>query len=126
MGFTGFTLRIGTAIATLSLVAGCSDDSKTIIESGIVVDVSVDSATVDTGNKVTVTADATAGGGSLTFAWSAAAGHFSDPSEASTTWTAPDEAGTFSLSCVVSDGTDAGIGAANAIQPARRSNRSSP
>ncbi len=108
----GFWVGIAVALASS---AGCGDDSKTIIQGGIIVDVSVDNATVDTGNKVAVTADATAGGGPLTFAWSAAAGRFSDPSGASTTWTAPDEAGTFSLSCVVSDGTDAGIGAANVV-----------
>jgi hypothetical protein len=96
------------------VTAGCGDDGdKTVIQNSIPVDVTVDTTAVDTGNKVAVTADATAGGGALSFSWSAPAGRFSDPASASTNWTAPDEAGTFSLSCVVSDGTNVGIGAAN-------------
>ena len=42
----------------------------------------------------------------LFYRWSASVGTFQDPSAPSTRWTAPDSAGTFTLTVFVSDGTD--------------------
>lgn len=97
-----------------ALCGGCDGDSNNVIfEGGIPVGVEISAGTVTGGNQVEVSADATATGGPLTFAWTAAAGRFSDPGAATTMWTAPEEDGIYALSCVVSDGTNAGIGSAN-------------
>jgi hypothetical protein len=42
----------------------------------------------------------------LTYRWSANVGMFQEPSAAASRWTAPDSAGTFTLTALVSDGTD--------------------
>ena len=105
---------LATAVLSIGLTAGCGDDGNTtIIEGGIPVDVQVSADTVTSGDRVEVSADAASTGGALTYAWTAAAGRFSDPTAATTMWLAPEEEGIFSLSCVVADTVDAGFGAAN-------------
>ena len=104
---------LATAVVSIALTAGCGDDNKTIIEDGIPVDVQVSSDTVTSGSRIEVSADAASTGGTLTYAWTAAAGSFSDPAAQTTMWLAPEEEGIFSLTCVVADSVNAGLGAAN-------------
>jgi hypothetical protein len=95
--------------------SGCGDDDSgnTIIKGGLPVTVTTDVANVESGKQVAVSASVTAVGGPFTYAWSATAGRFSDPTAESTTWTAPEEMGQFSLSCVVDNMSDAGLGSAD-------------
>jgi hypothetical protein len=101
------------AAAALIVLVGCGDDSTTIFEATIPATVTVTPTAVDTGHKVDVSVSATGPGGPLTYTWMAAAGRFSDATADSTSWTAPDDPGTYSLTVVVSDGTNVGIDAAN-------------
>jgi len=100
------------AIVSFAVVAvACGDDNKKItLDSGEAVEVTADAQVVESGNAVTVTADPAPGVGPLLYQWMAAAGRFADSSAATTTWTAPDGAGDFTLSCIVTDDVGVGIG----------------
>lgn len=105
--FASFALVFG--------VSACGDDDSADFDLGnqLPVTVTTDIANVESGKPVVVTAESAPGGSPLSYAWSASGGRFSDPTAASTTWTAPEEAGVFTLNCVVSDDVGAGIGGAD-------------
>jgi len=99
--------------ASLALSA-CGDDNTTVLpDTNIPVAATANVAAIATGQKVDVNAVGSGPGGPLTFSWSAPAGRFTNPRSAATSWTAPDEPGTYSLAVVVSDGVRAGLGNVN-------------
>jgi hypothetical protein len=102
------------AIASLS---GCGDEKEVVITPEPAIKVTVSTIapdTLDTGGMVTVEAsvsgDAT---GPFTYSWMSEAGVFANAKKDSTLWTAPDDAGIYTLSVVVTNGKDVGIGSAN-------------
>jgi hypothetical protein len=100
-----------TAVAMLS---GCEDDDDNVVvpEPAISVTVSASSDTLRGGGTVTLIASATTSeaAGDLTYSWSSTAGSFSSTSDDTTTWTGPETAGMYDVSCIVTDGKNAGIG----------------
>lgn len=95
-------------------VAGCGgDDDDNVAGAEIPVTVTTDVAAVTSGNQVSVGAVVDGADDSFTYAWSSDGGRFSDSSAATTIWTAPEAIGSFTLTCVVSDSRDVGIGSAD-------------
>ena len=95
-----------------AFLTGCGDEETIIVEPDGFIEVSatVDNATIDSGGTVTATAEASGEREGLTYAWRADDGRFAKAGDSSTTWYAPDNPGVYNLSCVVTDGTDVGIG----------------
>lgn len=109
-------LKVLAALFAATALAACGDDGDNITvlpDTNIPVTATASATTTDSGHKVDVNVTATGSGGPLTFEWSAPAGRFGNPSLAATSWTAPDDAGTYSLSVVVSDGTRVGLASVN-------------
>lgn len=105
--------------SSLLLMPGCGDEKivTKIQDPSIGVTVTAAPATALTGGTILVHATVAdrANLGPLTFTWSASGGRFLSASAESTTWIAPDNAGSYPLSVVVTDGEKAGIGTANAL-----------
>lgn len=100
-------------LSFLFLAAGCGDEEvvEVVQEPAIQVSVSVSAENVDAGGKVTVIAAAEAENpGVLAYSWKSTAGTFSSAANDTTVWIAPDEPNLYTLSCVVTDGADVGIG----------------
>ncbi|MFH1680746.1 MAG: multiheme c-type cytochrome [Candidatus Eisenbacteria bacterium] len=107
--------RMLAVLASFLLVfaAGCGDEEVVEIEKEPAIRVTVSASTdsVDTGGMVTVVAKATAENpGTFVYAWKSTGGTFVKTDTDSTTWVAPDDPNLYSISCVVTDGEDAGIG----------------
>jgi len=97
----------------LFLAAGCGDEEvvEVVREPAIRVTVTASADSVDQGGRVSVFARATAENpGTFEYAWRATGGAFVDAAAESTVWIAPDDPNLYTISCVVTDGADAGIG----------------
>ena len=98
-----------------AFLSGCGDEETKIVtpEAAITVSVSAAPDSLDTGQTVTVTphvqSDAS---GPFTYSWMAEGGTFKNAKDDTTVWTAPDEPGIYTLSVVVTNGDDVGIGGA--------------
>lgn len=106
-------------LATLPLLflfGGCGDDNNTTVinDPDLEITVTIDGDRIDTGHKVPVEVTTAQGGangiGPLRYEWFAAGGRFSDENASETIWTAPDDAGVYTLSVLVTDGTRSGVG----------------
>jgi hypothetical protein len=110
-----FAVASIVALAGLGLLWGCGEDEDEIAapEAAIKATVVATPNTLATGGKVNaaVTLD-TALPGPFTYAWRATGGAFVDAADDSTTWIAPDDDGVYTLSVVVTDGTEVGLGKA--------------
>ncbi|HZM14357.1 MAG TPA: cytochrome c3 family protein [Candidatus Krumholzibacteria bacterium] len=102
------------AVLIAALVAGCAEDEIVTVteQPAIQVQAVATPTSVDTGVKVAVEAHLVhaPAGATLRFGWLADAGTFSSGAADSTAWTAPDNPGVYTLSVVVTDGKNAGIG----------------
>jgi hypothetical protein len=101
------------ALPLLLFLAGCGEEEVVEIEKepAIRVTVAASEDSIDGGAKVTAIATVTAENvGALTYAWSATGGSFTKASAETTVWIAPEDPSVYTLSCVVTDGNDAGIG----------------
>lgn len=115
---TNRTSRTATLLVLLALgflLSACDGDNTTVInDPDLKLTVTIDATETETGKKVGVSVETAGGGttgvGPLSYVWFAAGGRFADENAASTTWTAPDDPGTYTLSVVVSDGTRSGVG----------------
>ncbi len=106
------------ALVALNLsFVGCGDDDDDgpvgVADPAIKVTITATPSTTDTGMKVAVSAAAVVSDPSkldgLVYQWLSAAGSFSDASAESTSWTAPDSAGLFTVTVTVTNGDDVGI-----------------
>lgn len=113
MSRRSFALITAVVLVGFAWLWGCGEEETKIVtpEAAIKVTVSVTSGTLNTGGRdtVAVTLD-TVLPGPFSYAWKANGGAFVDASAESTTWIAPDDAGAYRLSVVVTDGEDVGIG----------------
>ena len=112
------TIAMAVAMITGAvLVAGCGDDEVVTVTEPPVIQVSVAAAPseVDTGEKVAVQAVIVRApaGATLQYDWIADGGTFSATSDDSTGWTAPDNPGIYTVSVIVTDGDNVGIGKAD-------------
>lgn len=96
-------------------LAGCGDEEIVEVEKVPVIRVTVvvTPDSLDTGAMATVEATATVSGGkaaTLSYSWEATGGSFVNDSADSTTWITPDAGNMYTVSCVVTDGENVGIG----------------
>lgn len=101
------------ALVMLAPLAGCGDEETKIVtpEPAIKLSVTAESDSLVSGGAVTVIPVVTTDvSGPFTFDWTADGGSFSDAGADTTVWTAPDDPGLYTLSVVVSNGTDVAIG----------------
>ncbi|MFH1278102.1 MAG: cytochrome c3 family protein [Candidatus Eisenbacteria bacterium] len=115
---------LGLSVACLfllGLAAGCGDEEIVEVEKEPVIKVSVTATpdNIESGGstllKTAVTVLGETKAGSLEYAWKATGGDFTDADGESTTWYAPEDAALFSVSVVVTDGEDVGIGSARVM-----------
>jgi hypothetical protein len=101
------------AVLAMGVFVGCSDDDDdngTTPTPSLEVQVQATPAQAQTGGTIGLTAQVSATKVDYTYVWSATAGTFTSTNTATTNWTAPDEDGTYEITCVVSDGTNAAVG----------------
>lgn len=102
----------------LGLAVGCGDEEIVEVEKEPVIGVRVTATpdSIDSGGstllKTIVTVQGATKAGSLEYAWKATGGDFTDADAESTTWYAPEDAAMFTVSVVVTDGEEVGIGSA--------------
>jgi hypothetical protein len=116
MARTRLALVSAVALVGLALLWGCGEEESKIVtpEAAIKVTVTATPNSLETGSKASVTLTLeTELAGPFSYAWKAAEGSFSNASAESTGWIAPDVAGLYAISVVVTDGKDVGIGSAN-------------
>jgi len=109
-------MRIAGVVLATATLSACGDDGDNVTvlpDTNIPVTAAASAASIATGHKVDVSVDAAGPGGTLSYEWSAPTGRFGSMRAPATTWTAPDEPGTYSLSVVVSDGVRVGIDTVN-------------
>lgn len=112
MGWRKRAWVAGVSLLSAALLPGCGTE-KTVVTppvSPISVVVTATPEALDSGGRVIVEATAAGGSGAYTYQWKAGAGQFASASADSTVWTAPDDAGIYTLTVIVSDGHDAGVG----------------
>src|SRR6188508_3320694 len=92
-------------------LTGCDEDATIFVpEPVITASLSASSDSTSAGGVVTLVATATSSGASpLTYGWSAPAGVFSSVTDDTTRWTAPEAAGFYDISVIVSDGHNVAI-----------------
>jgi hypothetical protein len=103
---------VATLLGSL-LFAGCGDEKVVTLvqEPSIKVSVSASPDSLGTGGAVRVKASiATTSGGPFTYSWVSDGGSFANAKAESTVWTAPDDPGVYSLSVIVTDKKNVGIG----------------
>lgn len=110
---TSLAMMLLTALLGLFLMSGCGKEKIVNVVQAPAIKVSV-TATPDslgTGARVRVRAAITTNsGGPFTYSWGSSAGTFLNARAESTDWTAPDDPGIYSLTVVVTDRKDVGIG----------------
>jgi hypothetical protein len=92
---------------------GCGEEEEVMVtpEPAIKVLITTDHDSLDSGGSLTAEAMLeTSITGPFTYAWKADGGSFTAAGADSTDWTAPDDPGLYTLSLVVTDGNDVGIG----------------
>lgn len=103
-------------LLAVSMAAGCGDEETIVLAPTPAIEVAVSATpnSVNSGAVVTVAATTTtASAGPLTYRWTSNAGRFASATDDTTQWTAPDDAGIYTLSLVVTDGRNVAIGGAN-------------
>ena len=94
------------AVLVLPLLAlACGDSTEPLRRPPEIREIILNPESVIPGGQLRVSALASdADGDPLTYSWTADGGTFSDPTEDTSFWTAPDTAGAYSLVCTVTDG----------------------
>lgn len=97
-----FLLIVFAAVAAVFVVVGCTKNTPPVIDS-----LSADTL-VTQGSSVTITCTATDDDDdALEYDWEASGGDFDAPMDSSVVvWIAPYEAGSYTITCMVSDGTE--------------------
>lgn len=111
-----FGLGPAAVLLVAVLLAGCGNEEVVTVEREPAIRVSVSAApeSLDTGGTVAARATVTApSAGPLAYSWISSGGAFANPTAESTVWTAPDEPGVYSMTVIVTDARNVGIGNKN-------------